>query len=259
MGKHRPLPPLSLLNELFEIDWTSPSGLRWRIQRPGIKVGSNAGTQSKRGYWSVGVKTDKTRIYRVHRIIYFMQSGIDPQDNVIDHYGEDRSDNSKIRLTTQRLNSAHSKKQKSYKKQNPSSEYKGVTWFKRNNKWGAQIRGEGSIKFLGLFDCEQEAALAYNREAEKLWKEFAVLNVLTEEDFKVIKKYQKQKELEFNQSSRFIGVCWRKATKKWIAKISINSKRIHLGIFEKEVDAAKAYNEAAIKYRGASARLNNIC
>lgn len=258
MGKHKPLPPLPLLNELFEIDWTAPSGLRWKIRKPGVKIGANAGTQCKRGYWKVGIKTDKTRVYAVHRIIYFMQNGIDPGEDVIDHYGEDRLDNSKIRLTTQALNSAHSRKQKSYKNQNPSSKYKGVTWFKRNKKWGAQIRAKEKVEFLGLFDCEQEAALAYNKAAEKAWKEFAVLNILTEEDFAVIEKSKKQKELNFNQSSTFIGVCWHKATQKWAAKIGINGKRVHLGIFSDEIEAAKAYNSAAIQYRGLNARLNKI-
>ena len=42
------------------------------------------------------------------------------------------------------------------------------------------------------------------------------------------------------------------------ARIFHNSKRINLGYFEKEIDAAKAYNEAAKKYHGEFVNLNII-
>ena len=32
----------------------------------------------------------------------------------------------------------------------------------------------------------------------------------------------------------------------------------HLGVFEKRIDAARAYNEAAVKYHGEFAKLNEI-
>ena len=42
------------------------------------------------------------------------------------------------------------------------------------------------------------------------------------------------------------------------AQISNNGKRIHLGLFKTLEEAAKAYNEAAIKYHGEYAQLNEI-
>lgn len=50
--------------------------------------------------------------------------------------------------------------------------------------------------------------------------------------------------------------CWDKSRDRWIAQIKCNYKSIHLGRFNNKVDAAKAYNEAAIKYFGEFARLN---
>ena len=43
---------------------------------------------------------------------------------------------------------------------------------------------------------------------------------------------------------------------KWRAMIGVNNKRVHLGMFEDKVDAAKAYDEAAAKYFGEFARKN---
>lgn len=62
--------------------------------------------------------------------------------------------------------------------------------------------------------------------------------------------------------SRFKGVTKsikHKNTKKpWYAVITFNDKRIFLGTFKKEIEAARAYNSAAKKYHEEFARLNRI-
>ena len=58
-------------------------------------------------------------------------------------------------------------------------------------------------------------------------------------------------------SSRFKGVCWYKPRLKWVAKIGINAKKIHLGYFIEEKDAALAYNVAAVKLFGEFAKINH--
>jgi hypothetical protein len=57
-------------------------------------------------------------------------------------------------------------------------------------------------------------------------------------------------------SSRYIGVWYRKRHRRWCADIRHNKKKIWLGSFDSEIDAAKAYDNAAIKYHGEFARLN---
>lgn len=42
------------------------------------------------------------------------------------------------------------------------------------------------------------------------------------------------------------------------ARITVNNERIHLGFYKNPVDAARAYNEAALRYFGEFARLNKI-
>lgn len=58
--------------------------------------------------------------------------------------------------------------------------------------------------------------------------------------------------------SKYKGVGWRKDTKKWVGRIVVNKKQKILGNFKSEIEAAKAYNEAAIKMFGKFARLNMI-
>ena len=57
-------------------------------------------------------------------------------------------------------------------------------------------------------------------------------------------------------SSKYIGVYFEKATGRYTVKIRFNGKRLWLGRFVDEVEAAKAYDEAAKKYHGQFARLN---
>jgi len=57
-------------------------------------------------------------------------------------------------------------------------------------------------------------------------------------------------------NSKYKGVYWKPRLEKWVAQIGVNRKVIHLGCFEKEKDAAKAYDEGAKKYHGEFASLN---
>lgn len=44
-----------------------------------------------------------------------------------------------------------------------------------------------------------------------------------------------------NSASKYVGVHYHKANKKWVSKTLINGKEVYLGIFEKEIDAHHAY------------------
>jgi hypothetical protein len=61
-----------------------------------------------------------------------------------------------------------------------------------------------------------------------------------------------------NTSSTYRGVSWSERDKCWRAQIMVNHKYIHLGTFQSEISAAKAYNRAAKEYCGEFAVLNVI-
>lgn len=57
-------------------------------------------------------------------------------------------------------------------------------------------------------------------------------------------------------TSRFRGVSWDAARGKWTAGIGIDGKRVGLGRFETEEDAARIYDAAAARQFGEFAKLN---
>ena len=61
-----------------------------------------------------------------------------------------------------------------------------------------------------------------------------------------------------NASSKYKGVYLDKKSGSFYSRISFNYKRINLGSFKTEVDAAEAYNIASLKYYGEFAHLNKI-
>lgn len=63
--------------------------------------------------------------------------------------------------------------------------------------------------------------------------------------------------LEINKSSNYIGISWHKKVKKWVAKITINGKRVHLGCFDNEKDAADCYQKSLLSIKHIAELPNN--
>jgi len=57
-------------------------------------------------------------------------------------------------------------------------------------------------------------------------------------------------------TSTYKGVFWDKQRKKWQARLHHNGRSLYLGLFTDEIQAAKAYDREAKKYRGEYAFLN---
>jgi hypothetical protein len=103
----------------------------------------------------------------IHRLIMAAKKG-----RKVDHINHDKLDNQKanLRLCT------HSENMMNQRKFKGISKFKGVSFNKRQSSWFANITKNKKPFFLGYFDTEEEAAIAYNKKAKELFGEFAYLN-----------------------------------------------------------------------------------
>ncbi len=97
-----------------------------------------------------------------------------PNGMLVDHRDGNGLDNrrSNLRLCTPSQNQANRKK-----RGNHSSRFKGVRKYRLRGNWRAEIVVEGKCIFLGYFDTELEAAMAYDRAARESFGEYACLNI----------------------------------------------------------------------------------
>ena len=69
---------------------------------------------------------------------------------------------------------------------------------------------------------------------------------------------QCNKTAKKNSTSNHKGVSWHPPLSKWRASICVNKKRMHIGYYATELQAAVAYNTAAEKHHLNFAYLNNV-
>jgi len=58
------------------------------------------------------------------------------------------------------------------------------------------------------------------------------------------------------KTSKYKGVCWHKAMKKWHAQIRINGRAISIGFFDSQEDAARAYDATSRLHCGEFSKQN---
>lgn len=59
-------------------------------------------------------------------------------------------------------------------------------------------------------------------------------------------------------TSGFKGVSWMKSKSKWRARIKVNMREIHLGLFASKLDAVRCYNKGAKRYFSDFAYINKV-
>jgi hypothetical protein len=67
---------------------------------------------------------------------------------------------------------------------------------------------------------------------------------------------QRNKASKPLSTSKYLGVHWHKKDCKWQATIRVEGKKVYLGSFKSEEDAARAYDAAAREHHGQFANPN---
>lgn len=172
----------------------------------------------------------------MHRLVIAAPDGM-----YVDHIDSNRLNNqrSNLRVVTKLQNNQHVKQRNGY-----TSQYKGVHYDARSRKWVAEITSNGKRFLLGSFRSEIEAAKSYNDASTLLHGEFCLLNDLSNhiETPAIIKPPPPK-------TSAYRGVYFAKDRGKWRAVITLGGKKINLGSFSTEEEAAAAYERASMSPR----------
>lgn len=143
-----------------------------------------------------------------------------------------------------------------------TSAYRGVSWDTKVAKWQSQIRKSRRSIHLGYFEREEVAAATYDEAAKYLFGNKARLNGINgfQSHLRWIKDHQGKLKLDIKSKSTsgYWGVHWNTKEKVWRAKIQAGGRLIQLGRFQDKAEAAQIYNEAAIKFHGERAKLNEV-
>ena len=122
-------------------------------------------SKSNNGYLFVALSNKKISIKNTHVLVAesFLGHVSKGWSLVVNHIDFDKTNNraDNLEVVTQR-NNANRKHLKS------SSEYTGVSWYKRDGKWVSNIVINRKLKHLGYFNNELEASNAYQKALKEI-------------------------------------------------------------------------------------------
>lgn len=170
MSKHRPLPPLSELEE--RLSYEPETGFfRWKVKAAQrVQIGDIAGSIGKARVKGTYVEVRHNGIlYACHRLAWLFYCKEDPLGLQIDHVNTIRYDNwiSNLRLATRSQNTMNT----GLRSDNTSGA-KSVYWQPETNRWFALVTLNSERRWLGYFDLREEAVAAATVAREEMHGEF---------------------------------------------------------------------------------------
>lgn len=185
-------------------------------------------TSERNGYLYLNLAKQRiNKKYDIHVLVCMAFLDFKPcgHDLVPNHKDSNRLNNhiSNFEIVTSRKNISEA-----FLNKKTSSIYTGVAFDKKRMKWTSRISIKGKYYHLGYFKTELDASMMYelalgkiNNSTFELWYHNLVTNP--------------------KKTSKFKGVSWVTALGKWRSQKYVKGVQHHLGLFESEIDASKAY------------------
>ena len=160
----RPQPMMKAVFQFMEV-WRKIEGFEsYEVSNLG-RVKNSRGmilkTYESNGYLKLNISKDAKKVkFRIHQLVAMVFLNHKPcgYEKVVNHINLNKKDNrvENLEIISQRENC-------NLKHKKSSSQFVGVSWHKRDKKWQGKIQIKDKQVFLGYFNSENEANLAYQK------------------------------------------------------------------------------------------------
>ena len=189
------MPPYNELSRYLK--YNPDTGIGIWIASPGrrVKAQTIAGYYNK-GYLQIAYKK---RLYRGHRLFWYLQTKEDPKNFTIDHIDQNKANNKfcNLRLATQTQ-----QRQNIFIHKNNTTGFRGIRWREHSQRYEARIALNGKRIQLGLYKTLDQAVAVRQAKELELYGEFSPLHQLNNDQQFILDNNDQQLSLLWHPSFR---------------------------------------------------------